>query len=318
MSLMNPASRPLFSVIMPAYNSAEFIVEAIESVLAQRFERWELLIVDDGSTDSTLALASSYAAREQRIRVLSQTNAGTASARNLALEHATGSWALLLDSDDMLLPHCMSTYERFIADNPGHVMYSCNARILYPSGRQRTLLRGKSSRAPLSASVRDALFADPLTTQAAVADLETVKRVGGFAAGIYNEDYELWLHLLLAGYSHLYCPEILSTFRVAPGSKTKQHARTTSSSLEILESLDVAAVSTLGLDAEWHSAIRARRSAVVIGEMQELVLDGNRHAALRHLWCNRKSIVWARTNAARCAAVLLGFRPYQRWLRRTR
>ena len=97
----------IISVIMAAYNSSAYIEEAIRSVLAQDYEHWELLIVNDGSTDATLELAKSF--DDPRIHVLSQENKGVSAARNLAFTKVTGDYICFLDADDVLPPASLSS-----------------------------------------------------------------------------------------------------------------------------------------------------------------------------------------------------------------
>lgn len=91
----------LVSVIMPAYNSAEFIAESIESVLLQEYTAWELLIVDDGSTDDTANIVRQYVAHDSRIRLIQQENMGVSAARNAGMAIASGAYISFLDSDDL-------------------------------------------------------------------------------------------------------------------------------------------------------------------------------------------------------------------------
>jgi glycosyltransferase involved in cell wall biosynthesis len=93
---------PFVSIMMPAYNAERFIQQAIDSVLAQNYPHWELIVVDDGSTDSTRAIAESYA--DARIRVFHQANAGEAAARNHALRQMSGDLLAFVDADDTWLP----------------------------------------------------------------------------------------------------------------------------------------------------------------------------------------------------------------------
>lgn len=93
---------PQFSVIIPAYNSAAFIAKGIESVLAQTCGNLELILVDDGSKDDTLAVCQSYAEQDPRVRVFHQENKGHTGARNKGLENSQGEYVLFLDSDDWL------------------------------------------------------------------------------------------------------------------------------------------------------------------------------------------------------------------------
>lgn len=101
------------SIIMPAFNASKYIRPAIESVLGQSYENWQLVIVDDGSTDDTLQIAQGYAASDSRNRivVIHQENSGTAAAaRNTALEYVTGDYVQILDSDDYLSADCLQKY----------------------------------------------------------------------------------------------------------------------------------------------------------------------------------------------------------------
>ena len=92
------------SIIMPAYKTERYIAEAIESVLTQSFQDWELLIVDDGSPDDLLSIANFYAQKDSRSKVISQPNQGVSVARNIGLELAQGKYIAFLDSDDYWNP----------------------------------------------------------------------------------------------------------------------------------------------------------------------------------------------------------------------
>jgi len=93
---------PVVSVIIPAYNAEKWLPDAIRSVLAQTFTHWELIIVNDGSTDGTAHVAQSF--RDGRIRVLDQANAGVSAARNAGLDSATGEFIGFMDADDAMHP----------------------------------------------------------------------------------------------------------------------------------------------------------------------------------------------------------------------
>lgn len=97
------------SVILPCYNAAHYLGECLDSLLAQTMGDFEALLVDDGSTDDTLSIARKYAARDARIQVLHQDNAGVSAARNRALGQAKGEWATFVDGDDILPPDAFET-----------------------------------------------------------------------------------------------------------------------------------------------------------------------------------------------------------------
>jgi len=107
-SLYQCRDNPLVSVIMPAYNAAEHIAEAIESVLIQNYQNFELIIVDDGSTDNTNEVVTRF--DDDKIKYFYKNNTGVASARNLGIEKAKGIFIINLDADDMITPDFISTH----------------------------------------------------------------------------------------------------------------------------------------------------------------------------------------------------------------
>lgn len=108
----------LVSIIMPNYNCVRFIAQTIESVLAQTYTNWELLIVDDCSTDGSYEIALDYARKDSRIKVLrNERNSGAAVSRNRAIEAASGEYVAFLDSDDLWLPEKLEHQLRFMQEN---------------------------------------------------------------------------------------------------------------------------------------------------------------------------------------------------------
>ena len=105
MSLPPLPARPLVSVLLPNHNYARFLPEAIESVLAQSYSNWEVLVCDDGSTDNSCAIVEQYCSQDRRIRLVRQVNGGQAAALNAAYALSTGQVICILDADDAFLPH---------------------------------------------------------------------------------------------------------------------------------------------------------------------------------------------------------------------
>lgn len=115
----------MVSVIMPAYNSAEFIGEAITSVLEQTYNHWELLIVDDASVDHTHNIAREFEKKDARIRLSSnKLNYGAGAARNKGIEAARGSFIAFLDADDLWLPEKLETQVNFLLENELEMTFS--------------------------------------------------------------------------------------------------------------------------------------------------------------------------------------------------
>lgn len=119
----------LVSIIMPSYNTAKYIAETIQSVLAQSYKNWELLIVDDCSTDETDDVVRPYLT-DERIRYLkNEKNSGAAVSRNRALREAKGKWIAFLDSDDLWLPEKLGKQINFMEKNGYHFSYTNYAEI---------------------------------------------------------------------------------------------------------------------------------------------------------------------------------------------
>lgn len=111
---------PLISVILPAYNASEYICKSIDSVLKQTYSNWELIVIDDGSTDDTSRILDEYGARQKNIRVIHQMNAGQSAARNVGIRQAKGQYGMFLDADDILdcdaMEKCVDAKKKSSAD----------------------------------------------------------------------------------------------------------------------------------------------------------------------------------------------------------
>lgn len=109
---------PLVTVIIPTYNYALFISNAIEAILSQTYAHWECIVVDDGSTDKTLELVNQYVSIDERIRYIQQKNAGPSAARNNGLKNCNGKYIQFLDADDLIAPAKLSKQVQFLEENP--------------------------------------------------------------------------------------------------------------------------------------------------------------------------------------------------------
>lgn len=113
---------PYFSIVIPAYNRANIVGEAVGSVLAQTFQDFEIVVVDDGSADDTVSVVS--AIPDNRIRLIRQANAGGSAARNRGIDEARGRFIAFLDSDDRFLPQHLASMKRLVDGTQGVVAYS--------------------------------------------------------------------------------------------------------------------------------------------------------------------------------------------------
>jgi glycosyltransferase involved in cell wall biosynthesis len=201
------------TVIMPAYNVEACIAEAIDSVIAQTYTAFELVIVDDGSTDGTLAIAKRYAAAHpSQIRVLTQPNRGVAGARNAALRVGQGAIFSLLDADDIWTPLYLAEQVRIFDTQPDVDIITGNAFNL--GGPQD----GRPTRPfPDRRPAPDLL--EILADETAVFIMSSfrrsvVDRIGGFDENLRtNEDYEFWLRAAAAGCRFRRNPRPLGWYR---------------------------------------------------------------------------------------------------------
>ncbi|MXV17457.1 glycosyltransferase family 2 protein [Hufsiella ginkgonis] len=128
------------SIIMPAYNAARYLAQAIQSVLDQTFKNWELLVVNDGSTDETATIALAYASSDSRIKVLNQHNQGQGSARNAGISAATGEWVAFLDADDLWLPQKLEVQWSFLEKAKNVDVAFCAGWQFEGTNREKTVL----------------------------------------------------------------------------------------------------------------------------------------------------------------------------------
>lgn len=114
---------PFFSIIIPVYNVGKFLEQCIESVLVQKEENYEIILIDDGSTDFSGEICDKYAERDGRIRTFHQKNSGLGVARNTGISYAKGTWILFLDSDDYWIPNTLEKISRAIREQEGRKLF---------------------------------------------------------------------------------------------------------------------------------------------------------------------------------------------------
>ncbi len=129
----NNRINPLVSIIMPAYNAAEYIAAAIESVLSQNYRNFELIIVDDGSTDNTKDIIAGF--KDEKIKYFYKENAGAASARNLAIKKSKGDFLITLDADDMIAPDFIAKHLQQFEKHPETDLVYCDDYLIDEDGK---------------------------------------------------------------------------------------------------------------------------------------------------------------------------------------
>lgn len=185
------------SVIIPAYNAAETLRDAIDSVLAQTYPAYEIIVVDDGSRDATAELAQAY---REPVRLIRQTNAGPAAARNAGIAAASGELIAFLDADDVWLPSKLGSQVAFLASHP-HYAFVFTAWHVWPPDRpiEKDLARESDVSIALDEEESGWLYSRLLDdclvfTSTVLARRELIDRVGLFDESLKRgQDYDYWL-----------------------------------------------------------------------------------------------------------------------------
>lgn len=203
----------LFSVVIPVYNRRDFIQEALRSVFTQEFDDYEVIVVDDGSTDGTRSVLASYG---DRIRYLHQQNQGPGAARNRGVKAARGEYIAFLDSDDRWFPCTLSTYVQVIKEYGGPSLISSSVAYFQdsppdPEKTERGSLRVRKYSDFLEAAGEGRY----VSTDRVVVKKTAFKEVGGFTTENINaEDHDLAFRLgACPGFVHVEDPELVAVRR---------------------------------------------------------------------------------------------------------
>jgi glycosyltransferase involved in cell wall biosynthesis len=209
---------------MPAYNAETYLPTAVESVLRQSFSDLELLIIDDGSSDGTVAIAQHYAARDPRVRVLQQANAGPGPARNAGFRAATGRFFAFLDSDDEWDESFLDEQVGVLNARPDVDVVVGNARLRGGphDGEPARPLRGEG----LPITLAEILADETCLFIMSVFRREAVDAIGGFdPTFLTNEEYEMWIRAALAGSTFTRHTKPLGWYSCRPGSLSSSDTR---------------------------------------------------------------------------------------------
>ena len=207
-------STPLITVLMPAYNAEKYIAEAISSVLSQSFTDFELLIINDGSTDATEKIVSSFT--DSRIRLINQTNQGVAAALNMGLLNAKADIIARFDADDICMPKRLGRQHDFLINNPDHIIVGSN--VQYVDMHNEYVFTGRMLAYSDEEIRRLVLITCPLIHSAIMFQKKPVLLAGSYnihACGF--EDHFLWSKLLAYGKA-CNLGEILIKVRLSPES----------------------------------------------------------------------------------------------------
>ena len=210
------------SVIMPAYNAGKFVAESIESILKQTFSAWELIVVDDGSTDNTSEVIASFLS-DKRIKLIKQPNGGVSAARNTGINAATGNFITFLDSDDTYYPENLQTkYNAITQDSAIEYVYS-DLQICDSDMKELHVEKGIPAD-----KVRDSVLTWQSTNIPGLSSNIMIRHSVLKNKNIYfdknlsNCADRYYKILLVSGCKGTYIPKSLAKYRNTPGSMSKK------------------------------------------------------------------------------------------------
>ena len=191
-------NKTLFSVIIPVHNAEKTIRNSIKSVLSQTYPRWELIVVDDGSTDGTSEAIKNFLG-ENRVNYLHQSNKGVSNARNAGIKASCGDYVAFLDSDDYWTPTKLTITLKHIISRPRARLFYSDVLVIDETGR----VLWANDRIRYSGNVYYQLIeADFITTSSVVVQRKCLDQVGYFSieyqSGASCEDWDLWLRIAKA------------------------------------------------------------------------------------------------------------------------
>lgn len=210
---------PHVSVITPSYNSIRFIGETISSVQNQSYENWEMIIVDDCSTDQSAAKIKEIIEGDSRIRLLSlKENVGAAKARNLAIQEARGRYIAFLDSDDIWLPHKLKTQLLFMEEMNIAFSYASYS-LIDENGNELN----REVSVPKSVDYHYLVGNTIIGCLTVMIDREKIPYVE--MPSVQPEDTALWLNLLHEGHEAKGIQQVLAKYRIVANSVSRNKVR---------------------------------------------------------------------------------------------
>lgn len=207
----------IVSVIIPTYNRANYITDALDSVKAQTYRPVEVVVVDDGSTDDTIAVVKKwideYSTSDLSAQLVEQANAGAPAARNHGIEVSRGKWVKFLDSDDILHPDCLSSQVVSLADLPKQSIVFGDDGYMDSGGRNKR--PNKYSRPSAQETSFEYLLHHIVRTPTPLHRRKLLEDVGGFREDVRKgQEGDLHLRLALNGCTFVYEPGVVSYARV--------------------------------------------------------------------------------------------------------
>jgi glycosyltransferase involved in cell wall biosynthesis len=273
---------PQFSVLMSVYNHEAYVAQAIGSVLAQTVDDWELILINDGSTDGSGKILDEFAAQDARLRVLHQPNGGLANARNVATRLARADWITYLDSDDIWFPEALERHRDYLRQHPqGRFLYGYCHRLLVDG--TVVPLKGEFQEQPTGAAeLFGRVFLCPLCV---CHHRDLWELAGGFDRSLrYCDDYDFFLRVALhCRFEPLGLP--LGLRRRHGSNMSKQTGRSQKTEAEVLQRFFETCGAAAGVPA---AAAHERLARIYYRASRQFLKEGDYRQALEMVGHSRR------------------------------
>lgn len=221
------------SIVIPMYNAEKYLDECIQSAINQNYDDFEIIIVDDGSTDRSLEIATKWAKKSDKITVISKENGGTASALNVGIANMKGEWFKWLGADDVLLPDCLKILAEHAKNES--IMYYADYNRIDDESNLISVFKDKQYEIKYQgAQMYYNFYGNGGTT---LISRHAFRVLGGFAEDLpYADDYEFWLRWSLKYRLRMqHIPEVVMNYRVHSESLTG--TKNADENIKLVESL---------------------------------------------------------------------------------
>jgi glycosyltransferase involved in cell wall biosynthesis/peptidoglycan/xylan/chitin deacetylase (PgdA/CDA1 family) len=267
---------PEVSIIIPAYNAAATLERAVASLQKQSFADWEAVVVNDGSTDDTRAVADAIAAREPRVRVLHQENRGASAARNTGLRAARGRWIGFLDSDDWFAPTFLAALLDLRTASPDAGVLYCDFALVDADGAVQEEQRVPDMSDPFSVLGRSC----SLSVHCALTRADIMARAGEFDEDLaINEDWDLWQRIARTGTPFRGVKEILAFYYTRPSSLSRRKVEALASDgIKVIERIFSADPTLPSADPRYVNGLPAEERLGI--ELEWIVMSAGNAIAL--------------------------------------
>ena len=207
---------------MPAYNADKFLEKTIESVIDQTYKNWELIIIDDGSTDKTSSLAQKFCGRDNRIKYFYQIKGNQGNARNLGISFSEGNYIAFLDADDLWTKDKLAQQISYLTSHPKIDLIFSQGFFL--DGKKTFKYNTEIKTIWELKHLDNFINENKIPISSVVVKKKAIEKVGGFPTSLntqFGEDYLLWLKLLASGFSFASIEQRLFYYRLHPNQVTK-------------------------------------------------------------------------------------------------